>query len=194
MYRIGVLAIQGDFNKHRQMMQKLGQQVIEVRTTDELNETDALIIPGGESTTLVKFFHDFGLDKAIRQYATNHPVMGTCAGLIVLAQSADHLLYRSLNLIDITVKRNAYGRQRESFIADIQVSLNGTDSGYKGVFIRAPKIDRCGKTIKILGKHNGEIVMAASENILVCTFHPELTDDTRIHQFFLDTFLAKKTS
>jgi 5'-phosphate synthase pdxT subunit len=193
MSHIGVLAIQGDFDKHRRMLQKLGQQVSEVRTAAELNMTDALIIPGGESTTLVKFFHDFGLGKAIQHYAADHPVMGTCAGLIVLAQSADHLPYRSLNLIDLTVKRNAYGRQRESFTAEIQLSLNGTDSGYQGVFIRAPKIDRCGKTIRILGQYNGEVVMAASGTILVCTFHPELTDDARIHKFFLDAFVTKKT-
>jgi len=191
MYRIGVLAIQGDFDKHKRMLQKLGQQVVEIRTADELNKTDALIIPGGESTTLVKFFNEFGLDKSIKQYAGSHPIMGTCAGLIVLAQSADHRSYPSLGLIDVQVKRNAYGRQRESFMDEIQVSLNGTSGTFTGVFIRAPKIDRCGKKIKILGKYKDDIVMAASENILVCTFHPELTDDTRIHEYFLNTFLAK---
>ena len=173
------------------MLLSLGREVLEVRTAEQLFQTDALIIPGGESTTLVKFFKEFALDKAIRQYAINHPLMGTCAGLIVLAKSVDNLPDTFLGLIDIEVKRNAYGRQRESFVDQIQINLNGNPSIFTGVFIRAPKIGQYGKQIQILGRHHDEIVMVASENILVCTFHPELTDDTRIHNYFIKVFLKK---
>lgn len=174
------------------MLLNLGQEVVEVRTAEQLLQTDALIIPGGESTTLIKFFKEFGLDKTIRHYATHHPVMGTCAGLIVLAKSVDSTGDYSLGLIDLEVKRNAYGRQRESFVDQIQINLNGSTSTFTGVFIRAPKIGRLGKNIQILGRHHDDIVMAASDNILVCTFHPELTDDTRIHNYFLKVFLKRQ--
>jgi 5'-phosphate synthase pdxT subunit len=189
---VGILAIQGDFEKHKQMLLNLGQEVVEVRTAEQLLQTDALIIPGGESTTLIKFFKEFGLDKTIRHYATHHPVMGTCAGLIVLAKSVDSTGDYSLGLIDLEVKRNAYGRQRESFVDQIQINLNGSASTFTGVFIRAPKIGQHGKNIQILGRHHDDIVMAASDNILVCTFHPELTDDTRIHNYFLKVFLKRQ--
>jgi 5'-phosphate synthase pdxT subunit len=189
---IGVLAIQGDFEKHKQMLLKLGQQVVEIRTAEQLLQTDALIIPGGESTTLIKFFNEFGLAQTIRQYAASHPVMGTCAGLIVLAKTVDNPPDDSLGLIDLEVKRNAYGRQRESFVDQIQLNLNGSTSTFTGVFIRAPKIGRYGKDVQILGRHHDDIVMAASANILGCTFHPELTDDTRIHNYFLRVFLKRQ--
>ncbi len=191
MKPIGVLAIQGDFVKHKQMLLNLGQEVLEVRTAEQLFQTDALIIPGGESTTLIKLFKEFGLDKIIRNYSTNHPLMGTCAGLIVLAKTVDNLAENSLGLIDLEVKRNAYGRQRESFVDQIQINLNGSTSTFTGVFIRAPKIGQHGKKIQILGRHHDDIVMAASDNILVCTFHPELTDDMRIHNYFIKVFLKK---
>ena len=191
MKPVGVLAIQGDFEKHRQVLQKLGQQAVEVRTSAQLFQTDALIIPGGESTTLMKFFKESDLDKSIRQYAGQHPVMGTCAGLIVLARSVDGSSENSLGLIDLEVRRNAYGRQRESFVEEIQINLNGSTSGFTGVFIRAPKIERYGTGIQILARHHDDIVMAASANILVCTFHPELTEDTRIHSYFLRVLLKR---
>jgi pyridoxal 5'-phosphate synthase pdxT subunit len=191
MKRIGVLAIQGDFDKHKRMLQTLGQEVTEVRTAEQLLQTDALVIPGGESTTLIKFFDEFRLDAVLQQYAADHPIMGTCAGLIVLARSVDHPRQRSLELIDVDVIRNAYGRQKESFIAEIQVNLNGSASACTGVFIRAPKITRHGRNIRILGRHHDDIVLAASDNILVCTFHPELSNDTRIHAYFINTFLKK---
>ena len=193
MKPIGVLAIQGDFEKHKQMLLSLGQEVAEVRTSEQLMQTDALIIPGGESTTLIKFFKEFGLDKTIRQYATSHPLLGTCAGLIVLARTVDSTGDYSLGLIDLEVRRNAYGRQRESFVDQIQINLNGSSSTFTGVFIRAPKIGQYGKNIRILGRHHDDIVMAAAENILVCTFHPELTDDTRIHNYFIKTMLKRQT-
>jgi 5'-phosphate synthase pdxT subunit len=188
---IGVLAIQGDFEKHTRMVMRLDRPVLEVRTVEQLFQTDALIIPGGESTTLVKFFKEFALDKAIRQYAIDHPVLGTCAGLIVLARKVDNLPDYALGLIDIEVKRNAYGRQRESFVDQIQINLNGSQSVFTGIFIRAPKIGQYGKQVQILGRHGDEVVMAAAGNILVCSFHPELTEDTRIHDYFIKGILKK---
>jgi len=191
MQPVGVLAIQGDFEKHKSMLLSLGWEVVEVRTPEQLFATQALIIPGGESTTLVKFFKEFKLDKAIRQYAAAHPVMGTCAGLIVLAKKVDNITSNLLGLIDIEVRRNAYGRQKESFVDQIQINLNGSTSTFEGVFIRAPRISHYDKKIKILGKYKDDVVMAASDNILVCTFHPELTTDTRIHNYFLKFFLKE---
>lgn len=192
MKPIGVLAIQGDFEKHKQMLHNLGQEVIEVRTAEELFQTAALIIPGGESTTLVKFFREFGLDKSIREYAAAHALMGTCAGLIVLSRRVDNFAENSLGLIDLEVKRNAYGRQRESFVDQIQINLNGSASVFTGVFIRAPRIASCGDKIKVLGRHHDDTVMASSDNILVCTFHPELTADTRIHEYFINKFVHEQ--
>jgi 5'-phosphate synthase pdxT subunit len=188
--KIGVLAIQGDFEKHVRTIEKLAHKAIEVRTTTELHKTDGLIIPGGESTTFLKLINQSDLKDELIKYAQLHPIMGTCAGLILLAKDVDLLSEYSLNLIDIQVERNAYGRQRESFIDTISISLNGTSSHFTGVFIRAPKITKYSENIRVLGRHNGEAVMVCNENILVCTFHPELTEDTRIHQYFLDHFFA----
>ena len=191
MKTIGILAIQGDFEKHKRIVEKLGQTAIEVKTSLELNKTDALIIPGGESTTILKLINQSDLKRTLKKYAQTHPIMGTCAGLILLAREVDELPGSSLKLIDIGVKRNAYGRQKESFIDTISINLNGTsNSDFLGVFIRAPKINNQGANVKILGKHKGEVVMVRNENILVCTFHPELTEDVRIHKYFFEDFLG----
>jgi 5'-phosphate synthase pdxT subunit len=188
--KIGVLAIQGDFEKHVAIIEKLAHEAVEVRTTAELHKTDGLIIPGGESTTFLKLINQSDLKDELIKYAQLHPIMGTCAGLILLAKDVDILSDASLNLIDIQVKRNAYGRQRESFIDTISISLNGTSCDFTGVFIRAPKITKYSEDIKVLGHHEGDAVMVRNKNILVCTFHPELTEDTRIHKYFIDHFFA----
>lgn len=185
MKKIGILSIQGDFFKHSLILSRLGVKNCEVRTEEEINETDALIIPGGESTTFLKLFQEFDLEICIQEYAKNKPIMGTCAGLIILSKKADPLPYKPLGLIDIGVIRNAYGRQRESFIDDIDLNLNGKPGKFPGVFIRAPKINHIGEKITILARHKNDIVLAESENILVATFHPELTDNTQIHKYFL---------
>jgi 5'-phosphate synthase pdxT subunit len=187
--KIGILAIQGDFERHSHTLRKLGQEVLEVRTEQELNETDALIIPGGESTTFLKLFNEFRLDTAIRNYSKKKPIMGTCAGLIILSKEAHPLHYKPLGLIDIVVDRNAYGRQRESFIDDIDLFLNKEIVKFPGVFIRAPKICKIGKQVKALAIHKDDIVLARSNNILVATFHPELTENTQIHQYFIKNFI-----
>ena len=192
MYRIGVLALQGDFAKHIQALLNLGQHAFEVRCKADLKKADALILPGGESTTVLKLLHESGFNKDIHTFLDTHPAMGTCAGLIILARKVANLPYDPLNLIDITVNRNAYGRQRESFVDKIRVNLNGIESSVEGVFIRAPQITQYGPDVRILGYHNGMPVLAANKHILVCTFHPELTHDLSLHQYFIDYFIRQK--
>ena len=189
MKRIGVLALQGDFEKHKQILKTIGCDSLEVRTVEQLKKSDALIIPGGESTTLSKLFHEFNLIGHIQKYSQSHPVMGTCAGLILLSKNVEEFPYSLLGLIDITVKRNAYGRQKESFCSKIQIDLPEGKKDYLGVFIRAPKIINYGNNVKAIAKYHDDVVMVLSDNILACTFHPELTNDPVIHEFFINTFL-----
>ncbi len=188
MKRIGVLALQGDFARHAEMVIKTGREAIEVRTGDQLKRTDALIIPGGESSTFLKMINRFNLFENIRDYANHKPVMGTCAGLIISATQADGLESTPLGLIDISVMRNAYGRQKESFIDDIIINLNGKEQNFTGVFIRAPKIESYGSDVQPLGFHNDDVVMAGNDRILVCTFHPELADNPAIHEYFFTQY------
>ena len=190
MKNIGILALQGDFAKHADVIQQLSHTPVQIRIPEMLEKIDALIIPGGESTTLQKLFTLHNFDRALRDFAQKKPIMGTCAGLILLAKNADRLERPPLGLIDIDALRNAYGRQKESFFDHITITLNGTADKYQGVFIRAPKITRLGVSVKILARHGQDAVMAASNRILVCTFHPELTDDTRIHHYFVQTYLS----
>lgn len=181
---IGVLAVQGAFKEHIDVLSSLGAQTREVRKISELDDLDGLIIPGGESTTMLKFLKEEGLYEAIQKSSLS--IFGTCAGAIVLAD---------MGLIDIRVERNAYGRQAESFIGKIklsksqitnfksQVGLSGDQ--FEGVFIRAPKIISVGSDVQVLGEFENSPVLARQGNILVSTFHPELTSDTRVHQYFL---------
>jgi 5'-phosphate synthase pdxT subunit len=187
--KIGVLAIQGDFEKHGLILRELDVETVEVRSKDQLQATDGLIIPGGESTTFLRLFKEFNLDISIKEYAENKPIMGTCAGLIILSKKSDSLPYKPLGLIDIEVERNAYGRQRESFIDDIELYMNGSTTRFPGVFIRAPKISKVGKNVQILARHNEDVVMAAENNILVASFHPELTENSKIHNYFVKNFI-----
>ena len=182
---IGVVAIQGDYDKHRQVLNKLHTDAVFVKDPKQLNTCDALIIPGGESTTLIKLFKANHLFEAIKEFATQKPVMGTCAGLILLAKKVYNPEQESLQLIDIEVNRNAYGRQIDSFINNVNLSMNSRKDPFEGVFIRAPKITRTGQGVKQLGFLNTEVVLAENSHILVATFHPELTDDSRIHEYFI---------
>lgn len=186
MAKIGILAVQGDFEKHRQIVQSLGHETLLVKTQHELDTSDALIMPGGESTTLTKLFAKHNLEKALVAYAKEKPVFGTCAGLIVLSKKVINHPVQTLGLINVTVARNAYGRQVDSFIDDVDIALGDQQFSFEGVFIRAPKIVGFGDDVEILGKHKDDIVLAESGNILVATFHPELTDDPRIHHYFID--------
>jgi 5'-phosphate synthase pdxT subunit len=172
---IGVLAVQGNFREHAAMLRSLGADVVEVRKPQQLEGLDGLVIPGGESTTFMRLMRLYGLDDAVRRFAG--PIFGTCAGMIVLDR--DHL-----GLVDLEVERNAWGRQVHSFEADLD--LEGDDAPLRGVFIRAPWIADAGPDVEILAEHEGHPVLARQDRVLVAAFHPELTDDTRVHEKFLD--------
>jgi pyridoxal 5'-phosphate synthase pdxT subunit len=172
--RIGVLALQGAFREHAAALRKLGAEAVEVRLPQELDGLDGLVIPGGESTTITRLAELYGLDDAIRSY--EGPVFGTCAGMIVLDR--EHL-----DLADLVVDRNAFGRQVKSFEAD--VDLEGDDLPLRGVFIRAPRVETLGDTVEVLGTFDGEPVLLRDGRFLLASFHPELTDDLRVHELFL---------
>ena len=172
--RIGVLAVQGNFREHAAVLRRLGADPVEVRKPDELDGLDGLIIPGGESTAITRLMRLYGIEEAIRRF--RGPVFGTCAGMILLDR--DHL-----GLVDVQVARNAYGRQVSSFEADLQ--LTGEDEPLRGVFIRAPRVTEAGPSVEVLAGHDGTPVLLRDGRFLVASFHPELTDDTRVHERFL---------
>ena len=173
--RIGVLAVQGNFREHAAMLRRLGADPVEVRKPEELQGLDGLVIPGGESTTFMRLMRLYGLDEAVREFTG--PVLGTCAGMIVL----DRL---HLGAVDIEVDRNAYGRQVASFEADL--ALAGDDEPLCGVFIRAPRVREVGPEVEVLAELDGEPVLLREGRFIVASFHPELTDDTRVHERFLE--------
>jgi 5'-phosphate synthase pdxT subunit len=183
--KIGVLALQGDFALHGKALDRVGVESAEVRTPEELDAVDGLIIPGGESTTLLKLMDAGRFVPALEKFhADGRPIFGTCAGLIVLAREVLNPKQFSLGLIDVTVERNAYGRQKESFEAEGETTLEGQPRSLNMVFIRAPRIRRLGPRVVPLGSHRGECVMAREGSVLVATFHPELTDDPTVHHYF----------
>lgn len=173
--RIGVLALQGAFREHAQAFRRIGADVVEVRLPADLKGLDGLVIPGGESTTIMHLAQLYGLDDAIRGY--RGPIFGTCAGMIVLDR--DHL-----GLADLEVDRNAYGRQVKSFEAD--VALTGDARPLRGVFIRAPRVRALGPDVEVLGELSDEPVLVRDGRLLLASFHPELTDDPRVHELFLE--------
>ncbi len=178
---IGVLALQGDFEAHRRTLERLGAQTREVRTKEDLKQIDGLIIPGGESTTMLKLLRAENLFKAIAEYGRTQPVFGTCAGTILLAKKVLHPEQESLGLMDLTVERNAYGRQINSRI--VQLELEGQT--LEAVFIRAPIIREAGDQTRVLIEYRGDPVLVEQDIHMAATFHPELTNDIRIHQHFL---------
>jgi pyridoxal 5'-phosphate synthase pdxT subunit len=183
--KIGVLAIQGDFAEHIHMLQRLGVETAEVRLPAHLAGLDGLIIPGGESTTIGKLAVDFDLLEPLREFGKIHPVWGTCAGAIFLSKDArrDQPL---LGIMDITVQRNAFGRQVDSFEADLVIPELGEGGPYHTVFIRAPIIESVQADARILSSlSDGRIVAAQQRNLLATSFHPELTEDDRFHRYFL---------
>jgi len=185
MLKIGILALQGDFVRHKETLKALGQETVLVRTEKELNPCAGLIIPGGESTTLTKLLKKHLLWDKILRFAEKRPVFGTCAGLIILSKQTVKKQVETLGLIDIITERNAYGRQVDSFIDELDIKLSGKGDKFEGVFIRAPKIVSIGDGVSPLAWHQQNIVMVEQNNILAATFHPELTNDTRIHEYFL---------
>lgn len=197
MKKVGVLALQGDFEMHMKMLRRMGVPCAEVRDRGGLAKVNGLIIPGGETTTLDKLLRSGGLGQAIsdRFHRGALPVYGTCMGMILLAAEIDKYpeLFR-FGFIDMKVARNAYGRQVDSFEADVKIAWgNGTPGGkYHAVFIRAPQILKVGKGVKVLARHAGVPVLVAQGDCLAGSFHPELTDDDRVHRFFVEKFVKRQ--
>ena len=187
--KIGVLAIQGDFAEHIAMLKRLGMETAEVRLPAHLDGLDGLIIPGGESTTIGKLSEDFGLLEPLRKFGETHAVWGTCAGAIFLSKDARRS-QPLLGIMDITVERNAFGRQVDSFEADLTISELGGSGPYHAIFIRAPIIESVQEDARVISSlPDGRIVAAQQGKLLATSFHPELTQDARFHQYFLS--LAK---
>jgi pyridoxal 5'-phosphate synthase pdxT subunit len=184
--RVGVLALQGDFREHRVVLERLGAVTSEVRRADAVDELDGLVIPGGESTTIGKLMRAYGFVDSIRAFAAaGGPVYGSCAGLIAVARSIVEGDQPLLGLMDIAARRNAFGRQIRSFETDLDAPALGA-APLKAIFIRAPWIESAGPGVEILASVDGHGVAAREGRILVTAFHPELTDDTRVHEQFLD--------
>jgi len=189
---VGVLSLQGDFERHRQALSELGLSSREIRTTRDLSPCSALIMPGGESTTMRKLLKAEGLDFAIQKFAQNRPIMGTCAGMILLSAKVEDSTIEPLKLIDLAVRRNAYGRQINSFIECGRVPMWEDNPQLEMVFIRAPEIISFGQAVVPLATLKDQVVMARSEKILVLAFHPELTADRRVHRFFVEEFIEER--
>ena len=173
--QIGVLAVQGNFREHVTVLRRLGADAVEVRKPEQLDGLDGLVIPGGESTAIGRLIRIYGLEEAVARFA--RPIFGTCAGMILLDRN-------HLGLLDVEVARNAYGRQVASFEADLE--LGGEEQPLRGVFIRAPRIERAGQEVEVLAELEGDPVLVREGRILAASFHPELTDDGRVHERFLE--------
>jgi len=191
---IGVLALQGDFDAHRRRLEELGAKVVLVKKPEQLDEIDGLVIPGGESGTFLKLLGEEGFEK-LKQFVRLKPTFGTCAGAILLATEVENPKQAGLGAIDICIRRNAYGRQIDSSIREgrfMQSSMNdkpGNDkpgSPLEMVFIRAPKIEHVGKGVEVIATDGRDPVAVRQGRVMASTFHPELSDDTRVHQAFLD--------
>jgi 5'-phosphate synthase pdxT subunit len=173
--RIGVLAVQGNFREHAAVLRRLAAEPVEVRKPEQLEGLDGLVIPGGESTAIMRLVRLYGLEEGIREFG--RPLLGTCAGMILLDRN-------HLGVVDLEVSRNAFGRQVASFEADLE--LAGDEQPFRGVFIRAPRVAARGPDVEVLAELDGEPVLLREGRVLVASFHPELTDDTRVHERFLD--------
>ena len=178
---VGVLALQGDFDAHRKRLEELGAEVVLVRKPEQLDEVDALVIPGGESSTFLKLLGEQGMEK-LRDFVHTKPTFGTCAGAILLATEVENPKQQGLGALDIRVRRNAYGRQLESSIREGRFG----SAPLEMVFIRAPRIERIGEGIEVLAKEGSDPVLVRQGKVMAATFHPELSDDTRVHRAFLD--------
>jgi pyridoxal 5'-phosphate synthase pdxT subunit len=186
--KIGVLALQGDFDAHRRRLEELGADVVLVRKPEQLEEIDGLVIPGGESGTFLKLLGEDGFER-LKQFVRVKPTFGTCAGAILLAAEVENPKQAGLGAIDIGIRRNAYGRQLDSSIREGKLvgALTGlAASPLEMVFIRAPKIERLGPNVEVLATEGKDPVAVREGRVMAATFHPELSDDTRVHQAFLD--------
>jgi len=192
MRKIGVLALQGAFREHIVMVRQLGAEALPIRWPEQLKGLDGLIIPGGESTTIGKLMTEYKLGEEVQKLAAEgSPLFGTCAGMVLLAKRVIGLDLQPLAVLDIEVRRNAFGRQVDSFETELLITVLGQNP-FPGVFIRAPWIERSGDGVESIAQlQDGTIVAAKGENILVSAFHPELTDDTRLHEYFLNIVEAR---
>ena len=195
MLKIGILALQGDFDEHQKMLDGLGINTIQVRKSNQLTDLDGLIIPGGESTTMGKLATDFQLMEDLRTFAMQHAVWGTCAGAILLSKNSGHV-QPLLGVMDITTARNAFGRQVESFEIDLDVPalkvVDPSGAPFPAIFIRAPLIETIGPGVEKLASINNDQVVAVREgHWLATSFHPELSTDNRFHRYFLEMIQSK---
>jgi 5'-phosphate synthase pdxT subunit len=189
--KIGVLALQGDFDAHRRRLEELGAEVVLIKKPEQLNEIDGLVIPGGESGTFLKLLGEEGLAK-LKDFVRAKPTFGTCAGCILLATEVENPKQAGLGALDITVRRNAYGRQIDSSLREGR--LLDDDVPIEMVFIRAPKIERVGAGVEVIATEGNDPVLVRKGKTLAATFHPELSDDRRIHKYFLDVVANSKPS
>jgi 5'-phosphate synthase pdxT subunit len=181
--KIGVLAIQGDFEAHQAVLERLGADVVQVRKPEQLDLIDAIVIPGGESSTFLNFLSEHGFLEKLREFVHTRPSFGTCAGAILLAREVENPPQISLGALDIRIRRNAYGRQLESSIQTLKTKLG--EKPLEMVFIRAPKIVNTGEGVEVLASEGGAPVLVRQGHAMACTFHPELSNDTRVHEAFL---------
>jgi pyridoxal 5'-phosphate synthase pdxT subunit len=188
---IGVLALQGDYDAHRQTLNRLGVETVLVRKPEELDHIDGLVIPGGESSTFLKFLEREGFLGKLRDFVSQKPSFGTCAGAILLAKDVVNPKQTSLGVLDIAIERNAYGRQIDSSIMTAPTKLDGPP--LEMVFIRAPRIERVGKQVQVLAERDGQPVLVREGKILAATFHPELSNDSRVHELFVEMVREKKS-
>src|SRR6185295_571664 len=189
MKKVGILALQGDFDAHTKAMERVGAAAVQVRSAHDLEGIDGLIIPGGESTTMLKLLQEEALMEPLREFGRQHPIFGTCAGAILLANEVSSPAQESLGLIDVGVERNAYGRQIDSRVTHIMpeadLETRTRPGEMEAVFIRAPIIRRVGQGARVLARYQGDPVLVEEGRHLVATFHPELSGDTRVHELFL---------
>lgn len=188
--RIGVLAIQGDYASHAQALAEAGAKPVEVRKPEQLAGLDGLVLPGGESTTMLRFLEKHRFFERLQEFCSAKPVFGTCAGVILLAREVLNPPQRSLGLLDATVERNAYGRQIDSAIVTAETSLPG--GPLEMVFIRAPRIAATGRGVEVLAHRDGFPALVREHNILAATFHPELSHDRRVHRLFVEAVVAAR--
>jgi len=190
MKKVGVLSLQGDFAAHGAALERAGAQPVYVRTRGQLDEIDGLVIPGGESTTMLKLLNYENLMEPLAEFGRRKPIFGTCAGAILLAHEVSNPPQQSLGLVNIGIERNAYGRQIDSRVATLspepEFEQRTTPGKLEAVFIRAPIIRRVGQDAKVLASYNGDPVLVEQGSHLVATFHPELTGDSRVHELFLE--------
>jgi 5'-phosphate synthase pdxT subunit len=183
--RIGVLAIQGDYAAHAEALSESGAEPVEVRKPDQLASLDGLILPGGESTTILRFLEKYDFFSILQEFCQRKPVFGTCAGAILLAREVRNPAQRSLGVLDVVVERNAYGRQIDSTILNAETALSG--GPLEMVFIRAPRISETGASVKVLALRDGSPTLVKQGAVMAATFHPELSSDRRVHRLFVDT-------